>query len=913
MSSADLALLRRWAQRRDAEAFSELVQRHAGMVFGTCRRVLHNDSDAEDISQECFVRLAESASEIHTSLPGWLHTLATRRSMNLLKREARRRARERRFAGAAPSTTEGRWDDVEAYVDEAIEALPDELRLPVVAHFLERRTHAAIADELDLPRRTVTYRISKGVEAIRSTLRDRGVTIAAAALTGMLTEKLAEAVPASLAASLGRLALAGATRPTPAWARRALLGGPALGVAVAAALAILVAVGGYWARSAQQEVSAPNHPSKAAALADTGPAPEQTEPAQAAQTAPANEIATDTTEPKDALPAEVGLVADEVESGLIEDPSQYCTVSGTVRDEADRPVPLARVFLVVSPYGLHDSDVALKADYLQRRRLYETATDGHGRYTVERIPYSGKALLAAFKEGSTSDRAPYFELQPGSAETGRDIELPRGRMLKGRVFDQDGSPVADGIVQAYYCWHAKDLTRSGGLAPTGPDGRFALGFELGTQWCQLRVSSETHGQEFFWDIDVRSRNVTLRLGEKGRLRGLVTWADGRPAEGVVVQATGEAPEPEVALKYSGIRSRFRHEGVVDPVGHYEIEGLQPGVAYLVAAVRPDAANRRRPSPLSPAGWTVERLVFGTGETKEWNYTIAGSVTIRGRVLTERTAQPVRGVNAVVVRPGETASVHCSPTDRNGAYEIQMAADGEAYRIYALPDACLWNGGKEFDEAFGRGFDATGDAKLEIDLRIFEPVVLPLRVLDHKGDPVQSIHIESYVVAPDGRRTGHGRPLQLDDQGRGAISFYQPVAELWTEVGKWRAGPATLVEATDHFAVEPGETLPEVTIILRASCGITGVLTDGEGNLLVNLEGDVTAVTEDGRKEGLSVRTDKHGRFEIKDGVPAGVVTFSAEAREFDATLTLGPFELVADTINDLGPVAVEFQASAEPE
>ena len=90
----DGALLQQYARTRDADAFAELVRRHAGPVYGTCLRITRNAHDAEDVAQECFMELGRNAGAIVSSLPGWLHTAATSRSVNAIRNAATRRRYE---------------------------------------------------------------------------------------------------------------------------------------------------------------------------------------------------------------------------------------------------------------------------------------------------------------------------------------------------------------------------------------------------------------------------------------------------------------------------------------------------------------------------------------------------------------------------------------------------------------------------------------------------------------------------------------------------------------------------------------------------------------------------------------------------------------------------------------------------
>ena len=208
----DLALLDSWRTRRDAEAFSEIVTRYADLVYGTCLRVLGNRTEAEDVAQDCFARLAESSNRVRSSLGGWLHRMATHQSLNAVKSEARRRQREQRFARDSEmeaQSAEATWEEMRDWVDEAIDALPEKQREVIVAHFLERQTQQATADGLGITRRAVIYRIQKGVDNLRLSLRRHGIQTQAAILPAAFASRAAETAPATLVKQLGKLALAG--------------------------------------------------------------------------------------------------------------------------------------------------------------------------------------------------------------------------------------------------------------------------------------------------------------------------------------------------------------------------------------------------------------------------------------------------------------------------------------------------------------------------------------------------------------------------------------------------------------------------------------------------------------------------------------------------------------------------------
>ena len=117
MGVSDSALLERWVSFRDPEAFSEIINRHAGMVLSTCRRVLGNVADAEETCQECFLQLSQASRTITPSLGGWLYRVATNRALDRLRSDTRRAVREKAYVTDQATSQEPVWDEIQPHID----------------------------------------------------------------------------------------------------------------------------------------------------------------------------------------------------------------------------------------------------------------------------------------------------------------------------------------------------------------------------------------------------------------------------------------------------------------------------------------------------------------------------------------------------------------------------------------------------------------------------------------------------------------------------------------------------------------------------------------------------------------------------------------------------------------------------
>ncbi len=172
----DDQLLARFQATGDALAFEALIVRHGRMVFGVCRRVLSDCSDAEDAFQATFLILVKRRPRSATScelLGAWLYGVAYRVAVRARRTAARRRVREQPEPGpedaVASTLCDTDRDEALGVLDDELNRLPEKYRSPLVLCYLEGLTHDEAARRLRWPVGTVRSRMASG----RNRLRDR--------------------------------------------------------------------------------------------------------------------------------------------------------------------------------------------------------------------------------------------------------------------------------------------------------------------------------------------------------------------------------------------------------------------------------------------------------------------------------------------------------------------------------------------------------------------------------------------------------------------------------------------------------------------------------------------------------------------------------------------------------------------
>ncbi|MFC0114298.1 RNA polymerase sigma factor SigE [Kibdelosporangium aridum] len=160
--------------------WDEVVREHADRVYRLAYRLTGNSHDAEDLTQETFIRVFRSlASYKPGTFEGWLHRITT----NLFLDMARRRSRLRmeglpddtdRLAGDDPSPEQVYSEThLDPDLQDALDELPPEFRAAVVLCDVEGLSYEEIGATLGVKLGTVRSRIHRGRQALRASLERR--------------------------------------------------------------------------------------------------------------------------------------------------------------------------------------------------------------------------------------------------------------------------------------------------------------------------------------------------------------------------------------------------------------------------------------------------------------------------------------------------------------------------------------------------------------------------------------------------------------------------------------------------------------------------------------------------------------------------------------------------------------------
>ena len=693
----DAELLNRVRSRRDPATIETIIRRHGPRVLAACRKVLGADAEVEDAFQATFLVLLRNPSAVRrkASIGAWLYGIAHRIS---LQARVRRACRARSSSIDIPAPPDLPWREACAVLHEELDRLPEATRLPLVLCYLEGLSRDEAALQLGRTLGSVKKSLEKGRETLRKRLSKRGVTLSTGLLAAVAEPVVAEPPEVVLAA------IDGVLHPSPAIAvlARTVRSSSRLRVAglclAACVLAASVAFGMY---------------------GDPKPEPPKKE-------MPA------TVEAKKNAPADVGPNADQIK------------FAGRVVDPDGKPVKGAKVSQVNASQYLDDPPTLQPSAIAGPDGRFDFTLpnpDGHlfKFYWPTLMAWTdgfGVGLLPVKPEGAADAEIRLF---PDLPVRGRILN-PKGKPLVGatvRVVElgsQEAPDLAAWMKQAEgpglkvlypglfdNLPHRVALRNLPGLPParTDRDGRFTLSGIGRERVAALSVSGPGVARSEVVVVTQTGPDGQLKLvvSEESRRKWIPAIGDrpppaGIPESGSTSPRSVDAPDTEpYTTRHRFYRVPFDHvmtreqplEGRVtdketgesiagvrvwtlspggeilhaltDKDGRYRVSGLPPGSRLFYFEPGPDTPYHKR----SGAGGNPDSI-----QPARLDVALPRAPWVRGRVVDERTRQPVAG--AKVIYKAVRANVRAADYFERGQLnlvEAQTGVDG-SFRLPGVP-------------------------------------------------------------------------------------------------------------------------------------------------------------------------------------------------------------------------------------
>jgi RNA polymerase sigma-70 factor (ECF subfamily) len=183
----------------DQAKFEDDAMQFAPQLYAAAMRMTRNPADAEDLVQETFLKAYRAYHTFTegTNLKAWLYRILTNTYINRYRKLSRRPKevdlgevedlylyRKVSTAGTREASRSAEEEVLSGFVDsdvkQAIEALPENFRLPVLLADVEGFSYKEISDIMDVPIGTVMSRLHRGRKALQKALwefaSERGLT-----------------------------------------------------------------------------------------------------------------------------------------------------------------------------------------------------------------------------------------------------------------------------------------------------------------------------------------------------------------------------------------------------------------------------------------------------------------------------------------------------------------------------------------------------------------------------------------------------------------------------------------------------------------------------------------------------------------------------------------------------------------
>jgi len=175
---ADSEVVRKFLSERSSEAFELVVDEYLDVVRGTIYRIVLNESDADDLTQETFISVYRNVGGFKggASFGTWIRRIACNRALSHCRSRRRKPVvpldgmLEPAASASSRPDSEARRREFEGRVEAALSELSEELRAAITLVGIDGMSVDDAASVLGCPKATVYWRLHKARKRLRETM-----------------------------------------------------------------------------------------------------------------------------------------------------------------------------------------------------------------------------------------------------------------------------------------------------------------------------------------------------------------------------------------------------------------------------------------------------------------------------------------------------------------------------------------------------------------------------------------------------------------------------------------------------------------------------------------------------------------------------------------------------------------------
>jgi RNA polymerase sigma-70 factor (ECF subfamily) len=873
----------------DRDAFGVLVHKYQDMVFAYAFQKVRNEADAQDVTQEVFLRAYRNLYSLRHPhrFRSWLYTIMSNECNRWLARAAKTRQREMMLADAendkhsADFTHAVTTDTWAEDVEQAISALPDENRVAISMFYMGDCSLKEIAEFLGVSVNTVRGKLHRARRQLGSALSEHyGNLLKSRKLTGGFLMQMMEQfrrVPAPAmgfawsSASVGKtvfslitalcilIGLIGVRNDSPTSLPTGQIG---LTQSVTNRMPMKVTLFEPLDFSSRWSISGVPVPTGKRPLAASNRA--STEQGHNATNGAPMPHGRSVENPNAQSPA-----------AIVENGAEKLTYSGRVVNDESEPVEGAEILYAVNWGGT--------------KLGTRTEADGTFHFELTR-PELGKWAEKRLDIVVThSDYASRWRKLPLENTLDVRIQLDAPGTISGRIMNEAGEPIQNAEVTIQLTVGGSGLTpRIGDYddysmlnifhhtppAKTDENGDFIFHRLPPKATTVLYVQGPGYVKTKHIFVPVGRQGLEYRLKREARIEGRLSYA--------------ETGEPVVNAKVD-LRNADSYDGSwgahVDENGDFVVKNLGAGTYNLFL----DFIDK------GPDGWTAAaRLGIEVSEEQtvsNMDLTLIRCGLITGRLIDKDTDESLSNIIYFhdATRPESQSSQHSTNPDESGVYRFH-AAPG---RVLVMTRAPL--GYQDIGEV-RRYVDVAEGESVTVDFKFSKGMELVVRTLTEAGDPVPDAWV-SEELAMNNRLGGRS-----NESGEYIIRGPRPGQRLRLTADQRELG----LSGATEVEVEPGESI-QIQMEQLGKVKVSGRVVDEKGEPMPSVQ---ISISRWSRQRKFLVATNvgvtgSDGRFQAV-GLVEGeeyIIHANAASEEYYGAPS-GPFTATAE-MDDLADLVVK--------